>query len=85
MLHRSLRCSFCRRREQDVDKLVAGPRVYICDRCVAIAVELMNAPGGPSPSGARRQAGVLRRIVDRCRRLAGTRQGALTTDEVTAW
>jgi hypothetical protein len=85
MLHRSLRCSFCRRREQDVDKLVAGPRVYICDRCVAIAVELMNAPGGPCPSGARGRAGVLRRIIDRCRRLVGVRQGALTTDEVTAW
>jgi ATP-dependent Clp protease ATP-binding subunit ClpX len=44
-----LRCSFCRRREAEVDKLVAGPRVYICDRCVAIAVDLMaGSPDQPS-------------------------------------
>ena len=47
MMRHSLRCSFCRRPEDDVAKLVAGPRVYICDRCVAIATEMMNAPADP--------------------------------------
>jgi ClpX C4-type zinc finger protein len=27
-------CSFCRKREPDVAKLIAGPTVYICDECV---------------------------------------------------
>ena len=39
---RRLRCSFCRKDETDVKKLVAGPRVYICDECVAIANNLMS-------------------------------------------
>jgi len=43
-----LRCSFCRKKESQVEKLVAGPRgyngarVYICDACVAITVDIMN-------------------------------------------
>jgi ATP-dependent protease Clp ATPase subunit len=41
---RQLRCSFCRKTEREVAKLVAGPRVYICDECVAIANHLMNDP-----------------------------------------
>jgi hypothetical protein len=45
---RRLACSFCRRTDADVEKLVAGAggvcgRVYICDRCVAIAAGLMDA------------------------------------------
>jgi ATP-dependent protease Clp ATPase subunit len=43
---RQLRCSFCRKRETEVSKLVAGPHVYICDECVAIATRIME--GGPS-------------------------------------
>ena len=51
--HRLLWCSFCRKNETKVDKLVAGPRlfyvgprVYICDRCVAISRHIMEtAPG----------------------------------------
>jgi ClpX C4-type zinc finger len=27
-------CSFCGKSDADVDKLIAGPTVYICDACV---------------------------------------------------
>jgi len=37
-----LKCSFCQKTEDQVEKLVAGPNVYICDECVAIAVRLMS-------------------------------------------
>jgi len=39
---RQLRCSFCRKGEAEVEKLVAGPHVYICDACVAIATKMME-------------------------------------------
>ena len=42
MFKRKLTCSFCRRSEADVAKLVAGPRVFICDRCAAEAVRIMS-------------------------------------------
>ena len=44
MRFKQLRCSFCRKKDSEVLKLVAGPRVYICDACVAIATEIMNDP-----------------------------------------
>ena len=45
---RRLRCSFCRRDETQVAKLVAGPRVYICDSCVASVARIMDDAGdGP--------------------------------------
>ena len=46
---RKLRCSFCRRTDAEVEKLVAGPKVYICDRCAAEAIRIMNEPVGPQP------------------------------------
>ena len=30
-------CTWCGRPPAEVDKLIAGPRVYICDRCLAAA------------------------------------------------
>jgi ATP-dependent protease Clp ATPase subunit len=32
-----LRCSFCGRSRKQCAKLIAGPGVYICDGCVALA------------------------------------------------
>jgi hypothetical protein len=34
---RELHCSFCRKSQTEVEKLVAGPGVYICDRCIDLA------------------------------------------------
>jgi hypothetical protein len=45
---RQLRCSFCGKDEAEVSKLVAGPRVYICDKCVAIASQIMSDSHGDS-------------------------------------
>lgn len=41
-----LSCSFCRKKENEALKLVAGPHVYICDACVAIASRLMADDSG---------------------------------------
>jgi ClpX C4-type zinc finger len=53
MFKRRLACSFCGRKAADVGKLVAGPHAYICDRCAAEAVRIMNESSGEAPSGAR--------------------------------
>jgi ATP-dependent Clp protease ATP-binding subunit ClpX len=37
-----LKCSFCGKNESEVAKLVAGPKVFICDECVEVATRLMN-------------------------------------------
>jgi len=53
MFRRALACSFCRRPEREVAKLVAGPRVHICDRCAAEAIRIMNdSDHAPAPQPA---------------------------------
>ncbi len=42
-----LRCSFCNKTEDEVQKLVAGPKVYICDECVEVASRIMSAESRP--------------------------------------
>jgi ATP-dependent Clp protease ATP-binding subunit ClpX len=42
MLKRKLACSFCGKSEASVAKLVAGPRVYICDQCAAEVIRIME-------------------------------------------
>lgn len=45
----AIACSFCGRTQRQVEKLIAGPGVYICDECVAFMVEIMREefPGWP--------------------------------------
>jgi ATP-dependent protease Clp ATPase subunit len=47
MWFRRLRCSFCRRADKDVEKLVAGARGYICDRCAREVMRIIDATGAP--------------------------------------
>ena len=40
-----LLCSFCGKPDPLVEKLIAGPGVYICDECVALCIEILEAEG----------------------------------------
>ncbi len=46
---RARRCSFCGKSERQVEKLVAGPRVYICDVCIHKAKAIIDSQEVPSP------------------------------------
>jgi ClpX C4-type zinc finger protein len=43
----ALRCSFCGKTEHDVDRLIAGPAVHICDGCVGTCNKILD--GTPTP------------------------------------
>lgn len=46
-------CSFCGRSEKDVEKLIAGPSVYICDYCIKLCSGILDKkPTSTSSSGA---------------------------------
>ena len=50
LFRKRLACSFCGRSADEVSKLVAGPRVYICDACVAAASRIIEeSDRGPGP------------------------------------
>jgi ATP-dependent Clp protease ATP-binding subunit ClpX len=61
-MRRRLACSFCGKDAADVAKLVAGPKVYICDQCVTVASRIMEGgdPHEPTPQPVRR--GFLQRL-----------------------
>jgi hypothetical protein len=54
--HRNLKgnliCSFCRRPQSEVAKLIAGPKVYICDTCIAAAEQSMTPSPAPALPGS---------------------------------
>ena len=39
----ALQCSFCRKPESEVAKLIAGPAVFICGESVAKCVAILSA------------------------------------------
>ena len=46
---RAMRCAFCRRRAEDVSRLVGGASAYICDECVFKCVAVLEQHGGMAP------------------------------------
>lgn len=46
-----LYCSFCRRSAARVDKLIGGPGVYICDRCVKECNSILKGRKGSGFAG----------------------------------
>ena len=45
-----LHCSFCRKNQHQVRKLIAGPKVYICDECVGLCNEIIREELEVEPS-----------------------------------
>lgn len=41
MSETNLTCSFCGKNRNNVDKLIAGPNVYICNECVKLSYEIV--------------------------------------------
>lgn len=39
----NLSCSFCGKSQDQVKKIVVGPGVFICDECIALSQEIINA------------------------------------------
>ena len=37
-----LKCSFCNKDQNDVQKLIAGPTVFICDECVEVCNDIIS-------------------------------------------
>ena len=63
-VHNSLRCSFCQKHQNQVEKLIASPseypRAYICSECIRVSYMILEddraghppdqAPGQPPES-----------------------------------
>ena len=47
----AVRCSFCGKPSSDVEKLIAGPGVFICNECIRLCNDILSTeqqqPSGP--------------------------------------
>ena len=75
LFRRRLACSFCGKSAAQVTKLVAGPRVYICDACAATALRLMADSGSAAPAAGRSRPGPIARLMKLLRGLRGSNGG----------
>lgn len=39
---KSIRCSFCGKHQEQVNRLIAGPNVYICNECVELCMSILD-------------------------------------------
>jgi ATP-dependent Clp protease ATP-binding subunit ClpX len=64
---RLLCCSFCGKSQEQVRKLIAGPRVYICDECIELCNEIIAEEfekGGPLSESPVLKPMEIKRILD---------------------
>lgn len=46
-------CSFCQKSQHEVEKVIAGPGVFICNECVGLCVEILAVEAtGPTDAPA---------------------------------
>ena len=44
--YKSVRCSFCGKHQEQVDRIIAGPGAYICNECVRLCMDILNEDQG---------------------------------------
>lgn len=74
-------CSFCKKNNTQVKKLIAGPGVYICDECVTLCDGIVGEETSPDDAVQRRAEFVGRSAEELLRILPGM---AATAAEVEA-
>jgi ClpX C4-type zinc finger len=78
-------CSFCGKPNTQVERIVAGPGVYICNECVALSQQVMDATTTRSvPQVAPwQQIDDVDAVLENLPRIART--GALVEETLTGW
>lgn len=51
-----IRCSFCGKTQDQVEKLIAGPGVFICDECVALCQDIIQED---TPLNSKKQTNIM--------------------------
>ena len=44
--HKSVRCSFCGKHQEQVERIIAGPGAYICNECVQLCMSILGDAEG---------------------------------------
>ncbi len=49
MARETIRCSFCGKKQEQVNRIIAGPNVYICNECVELCSGIIRDEMGVNP------------------------------------
>ena len=80
---KGVRCSFCNKTQDQVDTLVAGPGVFICNECVELCREVIEDEDRPHRHGGGKAEAAFfcgltvlqRRAAARCKAFCGSPYG----------
>ena len=42
MANKNIKCSFCGKSQEGVDRIIAGPGVYICNECIKVCSNILE-------------------------------------------
>jgi hypothetical protein len=59
-----VRCSFCAKPSSEVEKVIAGPGVYICNQCVGLCTEILQAEQQGKPFAPQAQLAAWENMTD---------------------
>ena len=45
----TIRCSFCGKRQEQVNRIIAGPNAYICNECINLCMSILDEEEGREP------------------------------------
>lgn len=77
-------CSFCGKPNTEVERLVAGPGVYICNECVALSQQIIDAKSASVLHVAPwHQVNDVDAVLENLPRIA--RASALVEESLTGW
>lgn len=55
-------CSFCGRSEEEVEKLISGPNVFICDHCIRLCTSILEKKTAPKELKVLKPADIKRHL-----------------------
>ena len=62
------RCSFCGKNDDQVEKLIAGPGVHVCDECIDLCQKIIEEGRAEAALPVEEQIAALRERVERLER-----------------
>ena len=50
--YKAVRCSFCGKHQEQVDRIIAGPGAYICNECVHLCLDILDEELADAPKAS---------------------------------
>ena len=56
---RQVRCNFCGKKQNEVNRLIAGTGAFICDECISLCAGIIDASNSEMSSEAAARAAIM--------------------------